>query len=158
MFDPTIIGTSYKENWVTKPKLSYLPNISAFYKHYSLLLTHYTIQTRNDGKKENLPVSWKLEGSTDSFIWYELHSVNNSRDLIDDIHATYQVNCSGSFRHFKITMTLNTGHNTHFHLSKIEFFGTIYGITNPFLRPTCSFPLKNILLAPFLILFLTINE
>ena len=119
------------------------------YKYYLIHLTNYTLRTRNGTNgEENMPKGWKLEASSDGNHWTLLHSVSKSDHLIHlNSNHTYECNNSGSFDYFKITMTeTNTGTkeqmpNYHFHLSRIEFFGTLYSSGNPFLKPTCRMPI-----------------
>ena len=114
-----------------------------------LRVNKHTIRTRTDAVG-NMPKGWALEASYNGEKWLTLHSINNSTDLsIKSASNTYQCNSNGAFSQFRIRMIeKNTGDplnnispNYIFHISKIEFFGTIFTTKNPFL--TISLNNKN---------------
>ena len=141
VFDPLKNTSAPSDNFVTpnnKDKVTF----SVFYKFYSLQLTNYTIRTRTEGDI-NLPTGWKLEGSFDEINWQLLHNTTHCQDLLKNSgNHTYECNQNGAFRYFRFTMTeLNTGGNGnnpnyHFHVSKVEFFGTLISMANPFIKCT----------------------
>ena len=141
VFDPKKNSTKPSDNWVSPNNITYQPNITVFYKYFSLYVTNYTIRTRTDTNAVvSLPVSWKFEGSYNKIDWYELHSIKNTDDLIKDFrYHTYECKSIGAFQYFRFTMTdKNINELWHFHVSKIEFFGILYTKQNPFIKQSCK--------------------
>ena len=135
VFDPNKNET----NWVSASDTKFIP-LTVEYFHYFLHITNYTIQTRTQ-LKVDLPKGWDLHGSYDGVSWELLHSINNSDDLTEaGAYHTYECFNRGSYRFFRFNMTQkNTNNKTHFHVNKIEFFGTIAPLYNPFAKPSCKY-------------------
>ena len=122
VFDPNGDST-----WVSPYSCDYLPNVTVFYKKYAIFLTDYTIQARNGDLSENMPQSWKLEGSFDKKSWTKLHNITKTKDLdTTKKKKSYSCQSVGAFRYFRISMTEeNLNGNNHFHIFRIEFFGKL---------------------------------
>ena len=136
VFDPNIRNS----NWASKERNKSIP-LTVEYFNYMIHLTTYTIQTRTD-LSENLPKGWDLHGSFDGITWDLLHTISDSKDLLTiGAYNTYECLNKGSYRYFRFNMTEeNTGNpngNYHFHINKIEFFGTITSYSNPFIQHSC---------------------
>ena len=102
-----------------------LPNssITVHFLQNRISISHYTFQNREG--TDNLPVSWKLEGSNDNETWILLHSKENSNDLLSSgAKRTYKVYVNGLFSFFKLTQTgPNRNGQSIFHVERVEFYG-----------------------------------
>ena len=138
VFDPN----TNESKWASADRNAPIP-LTVEYFHFLFYLTNYTIKTRDD-QLENMPQGWDVHGSFDGTRWELLHSISNSSDLTKlGAYKTYECLNSGSYRFFRFNMTeMNSGTNGvtnyHFHINKIEFFGTVTPFSNPFIKPSCT--------------------
>ena len=97
-----------------------------------IYLTAYTLRTRTDDASAAFPRSWRVDGSYDNESWFEIDEVTNTSSLsyVSAVH-TFQCQKPAIINHMKITLTEpNWGQNQEFyrfHLSRVDFFGEMYG-------------------------------
>ena len=138
VFDPT------KHTWWASKPIDNA-NLTISFKKHLLKISDYTFLPRFDST-ENMPRGWKLEASNDKTNWHLLHSVNDCEDVkIANAYKTYPCKPHGAFKYFRITQTqMNWNEGFIFHISRLEFFGTIFGSMNPFIKHTCVAKTKGI--------------
>ena len=95
-----------------------------------LAVNYYTI--RHDGSN-NYPRNWVLQGSGDHGASWELLSehVNDETIASPGQFGSWPVATAGAFNAFRLVRTgpnasLNSAESRHFHLSMLEFYGTLY--------------------------------
>ena len=96
-----------------------------YFSNKRISISHYTIMTRYG--VDNMPKSWKLEGSNDNETWEYLHSVFDSEDLLtSSASKTYKVLNNGVFSFFKVSQQgTNANGKNIFHLQRLELFGSL---------------------------------
>jgi hypothetical protein len=123
----------WASNWEVN---SYI--VFSFKKHL-IRMTNYTYIVRYD-QSANMPRGWKLEASNDKENWELLHNVTNCSDLdTHNVYKTYSCVSIGAYKYFRIMQTqTNWDGGLFFHVAKLEFFGTIYSSSDPFIKHSCE--------------------
>lgn len=147
VLDYSLNAPSYANNFV-----SFGDKETAFihftFKYSPILLTKYTLRTRTVGTDEAHAKSWKVEGSTDNKTYFLIHNVTNSLYLQNNWNNhTYECDNEILAKYIKITLTEATYKGSfRFHLSRVEFFGEMYGFI-PYTK-LC----KKTIIVPFIML------
>ena len=147
----------YENNWCSEYSTN--PYIIIHFPIHSLFLTHYSIMTHNISSGYLYGInSWRVDCSNDTNQWNNLHSVSESTALHSiGIIKTFQTSSNDICHHIKITMTSQTNDPTswRFILASVEFFGTLYGITD--FHYACSFISSNVSMVIFIVLSIFIS-
>lgn len=106
-------------------------NISIHLFQNQLLITHYSLLTRNV-LPNHYPRSWVLDASNDNITWFNIDEQNDCDELKGkDKHHTFPVSHPGKYRYFRFTNTDYVWNNNdevkeyYFCLAKVEFFGNL---------------------------------
>ena len=96
---------------------------------FPIYVTNYTLKTRPKPRYDNLPKGWKILCSNDKTTFEEADSQTN-QDLSEIRFKTYECKNPMICKYIKVQMTQSTPSNWHFHLTRLEFFGSIISLYN----------------------------
>ena len=124
------------------------------YKSFLISVNNYTIRTRTHNLNDNFPNSWKVEGSNDGNSWNLIHSISKTNNLsYVNAYKTYPSHDTNYYSFFRFKMTEKTQASATwdpswvFHVSKVEFFGSLAFTKNPYIKQTCiKYKTSNFLL------------
>lgn len=136
----SITGTEPSDQWASPQEKE---NANIFFTFlFPIYLKYYTLRTFTYSSG-TLPKGWIVEGSNDKMKWTRIDTKENRSEFTKtgDYH-TFTCDSPSLFaRYIRFNLTTpNSIGRYHFHISRIEFFGTInnYGIVK-----TCSRNAQN---------------
>ena len=121
-------------------------NITLKFK-YPIYFNKYTLRTRTDGDNVNILNSWVVEGSLKDEKFEEIDSQDDNNILRNNLEATFSCKTPKLVTSIRIKLTKPSGKENdkdkwHLHLSRVEFYGTIYTLPT-FTCPIFTCKLKN---------------
>ena len=118
------------------------------FKFSPIYLTSYTIRTRTCPDQEAMPESWIVQGSYDNKTWFDMDEVSNSDKLLTlEAFDTFHCKNPALVKHVRIKLTEANWHSQYrFHISRVDFFGEMYG----FCFPSCLNINNHLSITPFL--------
>ena len=111
------------------------PFIKVHFTNQKLILTHYSLMSHDERSIR----SWAIKGSNDDQSWKELHSTDNSTDLLDKKNQTYNITeVFPPYSYYLLELTESIGDDPHegwtMRIRHFELFGDIIRL-NPY---TCG--------------------